>query len=147
MEGMMMHKPIGYDDSEDDIEALKAQLPRTARLHAVDCGGHAPPVYVDDVEDDGFITVESMKAQFRRAGVVARIKHVLVVVSGVALDRMVESSSLADDLELDSLERIEAGQAFEEEFGIALSDDEVDQACMSTIGGIADYLMTQRAVA
>jgi acyl carrier protein len=86
-------------------------------------------------------------ASFARAGIVARIKHVLVTVSGVPLDRMTDSSTLKDDLELDSLERIETGQALEEEFGIALSDDEVDQQCMGTIGGIADYLMTQRGVA
>jgi acyl carrier protein len=59
---------------------------------------------------------------------------------------MVESSSLEQDLELNSLERVEAGMALEEEFGLALSDDEVDQVCMGTIGGIADYLMTQRGV-
>jgi acyl carrier protein len=86
-------------------------------------------------------------ASFARAGVIARIKHVLVVVSGRPLDVMSDSTRLHEDLELDSLERIEAGQALEEEFGIALSDDEVDQACMGTIGGIADYLMTQRGVA
>jgi acyl carrier protein len=116
-----------------------------------------------EVEDDGFITivpggcappfgagrdpvVAANVASFARAGVVARIKHVLVTVSGVPLDRMVESSSLEQDLELNSLERVEAGMALEEEFGLALSDDEVDQVCMGTIGGIADYLMTQRGV-
>jgi acyl carrier protein len=86
-------------------------------------------------------------ASFARAGVIARIKHVLVTVSGVPLERMVESSRLEQDLELDSLERVGGGMALEEEFGIALSDDEVDQTCMGTIGGIADYLMTQRGVA
>jgi acyl carrier protein len=85
-------------------------------------------------------------ASFARAGVVARIKHVLVTVSGIPLERMVESTALEADLELDSLERIETGQALEEEFGVALSDDEVDQTCMGTIGGIADYLMTQKGV-
>lgn len=109
-----------------------------------------------EIEDDGFITVHGAGrdatvaanvASFARAGVIARIKHVLVVVSGVTLERMVESSSLEQDLELNSLERVEAGMALEEEFGIALSDDEVDQVCMGTIGGIADYLMAQRGVA
>lgn len=109
-----------------------------------------------EVEDDGFITVHGAGrdpavadnvASFARAGVVARIKHVLVTVGGVPLERMVESSSLEQDLELNSLERVEAGMALEEEFGLALSDDEVDQVCMSTIGGIADYLMAQRGVA
>lgn len=85
-------------------------------------------------------------ASFARAGVVARIKHVLVTVSGLPLERMVESSTLKDDLELSSLERIETAMQLEDEFGIALSDDEVDQTCMGTIGGIADYLMTQRGI-
>jgi acyl carrier protein len=44
---------------------------------------------------------------------------VLVTVGGVPLDRMVESSSLEQDLELSSLERVEAGMALEEEFGLA----------------------------
>lgn len=86
-------------------------------------------------------------ASFARAGVVGRIKHVLVTVSGVPLERMTETSSLEHDIELNSLERIEVGMQLEEEFGIALSDDEVDAQCMGTIGGIADYLMTQRGVA
>lgn len=140
-----MEKPIGYGDSEDDIEDLKARLRRTSRQ-----------VPQPEIEDDGFITVHGRTvrdpvagniASFARAGVVARIKHVLVVVSGVPLDRMAESSSLEQDLELNSLERVEAGMALEEEFGIALSDDEVDQVCMGTIGGIADYLTAQRGVA
>jgi acyl carrier protein len=91
--------------------------------------------------------VASNVASFARAGIIARIKHVLVTVSGVPLDIMSDTSNLAKDLELDSLERIEAGQALEEEFGIALTDDEIDMACMGTIGGIADYLMTQRGIA
>lgn len=86
-------------------------------------------------------------ASFKREGVIARIKHVLVTVSGKPLEAMTEGTSLHEDLELDSAERIETALMLEEEFGIALSDDEVDQTCMSTIGGIADYLMTQRGVA
>lgn len=85
-------------------------------------------------------------ASFKREGVLARVRHVLVKVSGVPIERMPESASLEDDIELNSLERIETGMMLEEEFGIALSDDEVDQTCMSTIGGIADYLIAQRGV-
>lgn len=101
----------------------------------------------EEIEDDGFITVESAKKAFARAGVISRVQLVLFKISGIPQERMVESSTLADDLELDSLERIEVGMALEEEFGIALTDREVDQQCMGTIGGIADYLMTQRNVA
>lgn len=91
-------------------------------------------------------TVAENVALMKRAGVIAQIKHVLVTVSGIPLERMVESSTLKDDLELDSLERVEAAMQLEDAFGIALTDDEVDQQCMGTIGGIADYLMTQRGV-
>jgi acyl carrier protein len=59
---------------------------------------------------------------------------------------MPEDARLHEDLHLDSMERIEAGMQLEDEFGIALSDDEIDQQCMSTVGGVADYLMTQRGV-
>jgi acyl carrier protein len=125
-----MERPIGYDDSQESIDELKARMCEDPSYFQ----GHSDPV------------AENVLS-FARAGVIARIKHVLVVVSGRPLDVMSDSTRLHEDLELDSLERIEAGQALEEEFGIALSDDEVDQACMGTIGGIADYLMTQRGVA
>lgn len=89
----------------------------------------------------------AMDQTLRRLSIIGRIKAVLVAVSGIPVDRMTETSSLEHDIELNSLERIETAMALEDEFGIALSDDEVDDTCMSTIGGIADYLMTQRGVA
>lgn len=89
----------------------------------------------------------AMDQTLRRLSIIGRIKAVLAAVSGIPVDRMCETSSLEHDIELNSLERIETAMALEDEFGIALSDDEVDDTCMSTIGGIADYLMTQRGVA
>lgn len=82
----------------------------------------------------------------KRMRVVERICKVLSAVSGIPAGRIVDTSSLADDLELNSLERIEAAMKLEEEFEVQLSDDEVDQACMGTVGGIADYLLAEKGV-
>lgn len=82
---------------------------------------------------------------FGRAAVLERVRGVLVKTS--CRDVPQEGGiRLHEDLELDSAERIETAMQLEEEFGIALSDDEVDQVCMSTLGGITDYLMTQRGI-
>jgi acyl carrier protein len=88
----------------------------------------------------------ALVASIPRQRVVNRIKRVLHDISGIPVARMTETSSLDQDLELNSLERVEAGMMLEDEFGIPLSDDEVDQACMSTIGGIADHLIEKRGV-
>lgn len=91
-------------------------------------------------------SLSAMNASFKRAAIVDRVRGVLVRVSGRSQETMPEDMRLHEDLELDSAERIETAQELEEEFGISLSDDEVDLACMSTVGGIADYLIAQRGV-
>lgn len=83
---------------------------------------------------------------FGRAAVLERVRGVLVKTSCRDVPQE-DGVRLHEDLELDSAERIETAMRLEEEFGVALSDDEVDQMCMSTLGGITDYLMSQKGVA
>lgn len=87
-----------------------------------------------------------LKPMLARVNVVDRVRSVIAGVSGIPAGQIHETERLNEDLSLNSLERIETGMALEEEFGIALSDDEVDNASMSTVGGIADYLIAQRGV-
>lgn len=49
-------------------------------------------------------------------------------------------TTLDADLCLDSLDRIEMGQALEEEFSISIPDDELDAPEMGTFGGLCDYI-------
>jgi acyl carrier protein len=49
-------------------------------------------------------------------------------------------TSLERDLELDSLDRIEIGQALEEEFGLEIPDDHLDLPPMGTFGGLCEYI-------
>jgi acyl carrier protein len=88
-----------------------------------------------------------MVDEMKRLVVLDRVRDVLAKVSGRNQAEMPETMRLNEDLELNSLERVEAGMELENEFAIALSDYEVDMACMGTVGGIVDYLIGEREVA
>lgn len=95
---------------------------------------------------DGANIAIDLTAAMKRLAIVDRIRGVLVKVSGQSQETMPETARLHEDLELNSLERIETAMMLEDEFEIALSDDDVDKACMSTVGGIADYLIGERGI-
>lgn len=71
----------------------------------------------------------------------AHIDAILRRYSGCGGDCVIRAdTSLARDLQLDSLDRIEIGLALEEEFGIEIPDDELDAPEMATFGGLCAYI-------
>lgn len=55
-----------------------------------------------------------------------RVKQVLVDHLGVREADVVEDASIIDDLGADSLDLVELIMAFEEEFGVEISDEEAE---------------------
>ena len=56
-----------------------------------------------------------------------RANQVIATHLGVGLDRVVPDASFQDDLGADSLDLIELAMAFEEEFGILISDEQAER--------------------
>ncbi len=54
-----------------------------------------------------------------------------------------ESTNLADNLEIDSIDLYGFGNEIEGVFGFQLTNSEVDSFGRMTIGGIVDFLMTK----
>ena len=61
-----------------------------------------------------------------------RVKKIVVEHLGVDEEKVTESASFIDDLGADSLDTVELVMAFEEEFGIEISDDDCE--AMQTFG-------------
>lgn len=65
-----------------------------------------------------------------------KIKEAMVDTLRVDEEKIVLEASLADDLGIDSLDAVELAMALEEEFGIKLSDDELQ--AMKTVKDIVN---------
>jgi acyl carrier protein len=53
-------------------------------------------------------------------------------------DRIVVDAKLADDLSVDSLDKVEIALALETDFGINIPDDDIET--WQTVGNLADWL-------
>lgn len=67
-----------------------------------------------------------------------RVRDLIVEQLGVAPEEVVPEASFIDDLGADSLDTVELVMAFEEEFGIEISDEEAEQ--MATVRDVMAYL-------
>ena len=67
-----------------------------------------------------------------------RVKKVTVEELGVKEEEVVEAASFTEDLGADSLDVVELVMAFEEEFGIDIPDEEVNQ--IKTVGDAVTYI-------
>lgn len=66
------------------------------------------------------------------------VKSIIAEQLGVSEDDITEESNLVDDLEADSLDIVELVMAFEDEFGIKVPDDELEN--VKTVGDIMKLL-------
>ena len=71
-----------------------------------------------------------------------RLREVVVGQLGVHPDQVNRKASFIDDLGADSLDTVELIMAFEEEFGVAISEEDAEK--LTTFGKVLDYLNAQR---
>ena len=69
------------------------------------------------------------------SGIAAAVARVLSESLGVAADRITPEARLIEDLEIDSLDRIELVFALESAFGIEIPDAEI--AAVRTVGDVS----------
>ena len=67
-----------------------------------------------------------------------RVKKIVVEHLGVEADKVTEDASFIDDLGADSLDTVELGMAFEEEFGCEIPDDAAEK--ILTVGDAVKFL-------
>lgn len=67
-----------------------------------------------------------------KLSIAARVKVIITEHLGVEPERVTDDASLIDDLNADSLDSVELSVAFEEEFAIELTDDDLE--AIRTVG-------------
>jgi acyl carrier protein len=71
-----------------------------------------------------------------------KLKEILVDVLGVNESDIKPESKFVDDLGADSLDLVELIMAFEDKFGIEISDEEAEK--MVTIKDVLDYIVSKQ---
>lgn len=71
-----------------------------------------------------------------------KLKEILVEVLGISEDDIKPESKFVDDLGADSLDLVELIMAFEDKFGIEISDEEAEK--MVTVKDVVDYISSQK---
>ncbi|MDI6785433.1 MAG: acyl carrier protein [bacterium] len=71
-------------------------------------------------------------------GVAERVKEIIVEQLSVNEQDINDNTSFVDDLGADSLDTVELVMAFEEEFGIEISDEEAEK--IITVGDAIKYI-------
>jgi acyl carrier protein len=67
-----------------------------------------------------------------------RVKSIIVEQLGVDADEVTADASFVEDLGADSLDTVELIMAFEEEFGVEISDDEAEK--IRKVRDAVDYI-------
>lgn len=67
-----------------------------------------------------------------------RVKSIIVEQLGVDADEVSAEASFVEDLGADSLDQVELIMAFEEEFGVEISDDEAEK--IRKVRDAVDYI-------
>ena len=67
-----------------------------------------------------------------------RVKSIIVEQLGVDADEVTADAAFVEDLGADSLDQVELIMAFEEEFGVEISDDEAEK--IRKVKDAVDYI-------
>ena len=71
-----------------------------------------------------------------------QIKSMIAENLGVNEDTITEASSFKDDLGADSLDLFELAMALEDEFGIEIPTEDLEQ--IATVGDVVDYISAHK---
>jgi acyl carrier protein len=83
--------------------------------------------------------METIRAE--GSSVEARVAAIVGDQLGVDVDKLTPESSLLDDLGADSLDVVELIMALEEEFGLKVPDDDVEN--IRSVGDVVQYLVAR----
>ena len=72
-----------------------------------------------------------------------RVKKIVIEHLGVDAAKATDNASFIDDLDADSLDTVELVMAFEEEFGVEISDDAASK--ILTVKDAIDYIQAHGA--
>lgn len=72
------------------------------------------------------------------AAVYERLQSIVAEQLGVDADQVVREAEFIQDLNADSLDMVELVMSLEEEFGVEISDEEVEN--IRTVGDAVDYI-------
>ena len=71
----------------------------------------------------------------------ARVREIIINELGVEPEKVTDDASFVEDLGADSLDTVELGMAFEEEFGLDIPDEDAEK--MRTVGDAVGYINMQ----
>ncbi len=77
----------------------------------------------------------------KREEILEKVKDLIADKLGVDRDEVVEDASLIDDLGADSLDLVDLVMAFEEEFGIKIEDEELEN--IKTVKDVVDGIISK----
>ena len=70
-----------------------------------------------------------------------KVKDIIVEQLGVNAEQVTPEASFVEDLGADSLDQVELGMAFEEEFGAEIPDQDAEK--LTTVGAVIEYLKSK----
>jgi acyl carrier protein len=76
-----------------------------------------------------------------RNDALAKVMEVVAETLDIESDEIVETASYVEDLGADSLDLFELVVAFEEEFGVSITEDDVES--IKTVKETVDYILSQ----
>ena len=71
-----------------------------------------------------------------------RLRAITLLRDHLGVEEEITGATTLDQLHADSLDRIEAGMALAEEFGLMIPDEAIEQ--WSTVGDVLDWLATRQ---
>ena len=76
-----------------------------------------------------------------KSAILEKLKEIIHEQLGSEVDNVTEATTLAEDLQADSLDKVEMIMAAEDEFGIEIDDDSA--MAFETVGNVVDYIATK----